>query len=373
MDPNTLNNDVTSSTDIFNTGSEESEATTKGTFMEDVASYTTFKVANFIRIYWFPVLIPIGLIGNVLSFLVMIKPNNRKVSTCIYMAAISVNDNIMICTCFHDYLVDVVQIHRYHSVECKIHAFTAFFALQNGTFQVLAMTLDKYIAIKWPHRAATYSTPRRAKMISVSLYICSFIYNITPGFLSGLIDGLCFGFSINNITSRVYSWFSFVLNAIIPFTLLIHMNFVIVKTVRTSRKMFTTDDINTRMEKRQKNMKSVENQLTIMLLLVTTLFFILLCPTYVRFIYMLFAKRDTPITYANTMIIFEVSFKLYVSNSGINFFLYCISGKRFRDDLKDILCCCCRGKNQWQSSSTDVSSAHWEGGEYHLMPGIYIC
>ena len=45
---------------------EEWEGTkkTKDTFMEEVESYTTFKVANFITTYWFPVLIPIGFVGN---------------------------------------------------------------------------------------------------------------------------------------------------------------------------------------------------------------------------------------------------------------------------------------------------------------------
>ena len=68
------------------------------------------------------------------------------------------------------------------------------------------------------------------------------------------------------------------------------MNYPIVKTVRNSRKMFRTDHINTGMDSRQKSMKSAENQLKIMLLLVTTLFFILLCPADFRFIYLLFAK-----------------------------------------------------------------------------------
>ena len=69
------------------------------TFMEEVETYMMYVVASFIDMYWFPVLIPIGLVGNTLSFLVMIKPNNRKMSTCIYMAAISVNDNLMIVLC----------------------------------------------------------------------------------------------------------------------------------------------------------------------------------------------------------------------------------------------------------------------------------
>ena len=85
------------------------------------------------------------------------------------------------------------------------------------------------------------------------------------------------------------------------------MNYVIVKTVRNSQKLFRSSDTNTGMEKREATMKSVENQLTIMLLLVTTLFFILLCPTYFRFIYLVFAKRDTPSKYAQLMLIYQIT------------------------------------------------------------------
>ena len=167
---------------------------TKDTFMEEVEAYTIFKIANFISIYWLPVLVPIGLVGNTLSFLVMMKPNNRKISTCIYMAAISVNDNIMMGMCSHGYLVSVTQIHKWNSIECRFSGFVALFALQNCTFLVLAMTVDKYIAIKWPHRAATYSTPRRAKKIVVTIYVCVCIYNIPHFFLSSVIGGQCLNF-----------------------------------------------------------------------------------------------------------------------------------------------------------------------------------
>ena len=47
-------------------------------FMDEVETYMTYKIASYINIYWFPILIPIGLVGNTLSFLVMIQPNNRK-------------------------------------------------------------------------------------------------------------------------------------------------------------------------------------------------------------------------------------------------------------------------------------------------------
>ena len=84
----------------------------------------------------------------------------------------------MMCICFHDYLVYVIKINNWHLIECKLSVFIALFALQNGTYQILAMTVDKYIAIKWPHKASTYSTPRRAKLIVILVYVCVFIYNI---------------------------------------------------------------------------------------------------------------------------------------------------------------------------------------------------
>ena len=177
------------------------------------------------------------------------------------------------------------------------------------------------------------------------MYVFACIYNIPQFFLSSVIDGHCVNLGISSLMTKVYSWFSFVLNAVIPFTMLIHMNYVIVKAVRKSRRMFRSDDKTTRegrgqeLDARQRTMKSAQNQVTIMLLLVTTLFLILLFPTYCRYLLLVFIKRDTPLKYVNIMFLFRISALLYISNSGINFFLYCISGKKFRNDLKELLYC----------------------------------
>ena len=360
-----FSNEVTPFLIIVHSLGENTEMTTKDTFMEQVESYITFRIASFIDTYWFPVLIPLGLFGNILSFLVMIKPNNRKVSTCIFMAAISINDNLMMYVCIHSLVV--LKMPGWHLIECKLVGALGLYALQNSTFQVLAMTVDKYIAIKWPHKATNYSNPKRAKLIAVGLSICAIIYNSPHMFSTLLIDGQCFAYAVDSPITKVYSWFSFVLNAVIPFTLLIYMNCIIVKTVQQSHKMFRNNEsttgaaVNQGMETRQKTMKSAENQLTIMLLLVTTLFLILLCPTYIRFIYLSFVQMDTPLKYANSMFFYQISFKLYATNSGINFVLYCLSGQKFRNDLKEIVCRDCisfhyAGKEGSQSNTTEMST-----------------
>ena len=179
------------------------------------------------------------------------------------------------------------------------------------------------------------------------------MYNVPHFFTTTVVEGNCYGYSVKGTFTKVYSWLTIVINTVIPFTLLIHMNYVIVKTVNNSRNMFRKNVGTVGLDARQKTMKNAENQLTTMLLLVTTLFLILLLPTYIRFISAAFVTSDTPSKYATSIFFSEISFKLYVTNSGINFFLYCVSG---HNDLKQIVCCI--GKTNFSSneSCTDANT-----------------
>ena len=214
------------------------EATTADTFMEEVEMLMIYRVAKYISIYWLPILIPIGLLGNTLCFLVMMKPNNRKMSTCIYMAAIGFNDNIMMCSALHYWLMSVMKITEWKLNGCGIASFVGFIAVQNSTYQVIAMTIDKYIAIKWPHKAATYSTPKRATITVLAIFICVVFYNIPHIFITKLIGDVCLGYAVGGNVTKVYSFFSFIVNAFIPFVSLIYMNCIIIKKVRESHQFF---------------------------------------------------------------------------------------------------------------------------------------
>ena len=76
----------------------------------------------------------------------------------------------------------------------------------------------------------------------MAIWVFAIIYNIPHTFLTGLIERSCIAYSIVGVITKIYSWLMFFINAIIPFTLLIYMNYVIVKTVRGSRKMFVNKD-----------------------------------------------------------------------------------------------------------------------------------
>ena len=324
----------------------------------------TDKITYFVTMYWFPVLVPIGLVGNTLSFLVMIKPSNRKMSTCIYMAAISVNDNIMMLIAIRTWLVTTLKIHKRYTLECGFTSFSILLTLQNATYQVVAMTIDKFIAIKWPHKAPLYSTPHRAKWTAIGIYLVAILYNIPHILFSSLIGDDCVVYDVGGVYAKIYSWLTFIVNGIIPIALLITLNLTIVIKVRKSHERFVKSTSNNTSEqnfniaeKRQRQSKNVESQLTVMLLLVTTLFLLLIIPTYVRYLYFSYAKRDTPEKQSGAMLFYHLSYHLYFTNSGINFFLYCISGKKFRDDLRQLLSCCGRKSRDDKMATLPASGA----------------
>ena len=103
-------------------------------------------------------------------------------------------------------------------------------------------------------------------MIAVNLSACAIVYNSPHLYLTRVVDGQCVAYGTGCLLSQIYSWCSFVLNAIIPFTSLIYMNVVIVKAVRNSRKMFggqinaaTDQGLKTRHNKHEKCRKSTDN------------------------------------------------------------------------------------------------------------------
>ena len=83
--------------------------------------------------------------------------------------------------------------------------------------------------------------------------------------------------------------------------------------------------------------KNSEIQVFAILLLVTFSFLILTTPAYLFFLsVMLMDFSKTPKLAAGYYLFYNTAHKMQVTNHGINFFLYVISGKKFRTDLKKL-------------------------------------
>ena len=210
-----------------------------------------------------------------------------------------------------------------------------------STLFILGMTFDRFYSIIRPHKAASFNTVKRAKITIVCIVIFSILFNI-PHLFTTAVEGrqaVPLGRGMDKISGQFYYWMSFIINFAAPFILLLVMNSFIIHRIR-NRSNFTKNlnsNIGNSMHGQISKMKNSERQIFVILILVTFSFLILMTPTYVLTLYVTFVNYDvTPKSFAEFHLFFNIGHKTYYTNYGINFFLYVLSGQKFRTDLKQL-------------------------------------
>ena len=139
-----------------------------------------------------------------------------------------------------------------------------------------------------------------------------------------------------SIPGQVYYWINFLVTFAAPFVLLLTMNCVIIHKLR---KRSDTKDVRSPGHGHSKGQGSSDMQIYVLLLVVTFSFLILTSPTHVFLLFVQFFDYTiTAKSFAQYYFLFNITHKAYNTNYGINFYLYVISGHKFRTDLLNLLC-----------------------------------
>ena len=136
-----------------------------------------------------------------------------------------------------------------------------------------------------------------------------------------------------DIYVRVYFWFWICLAFVIPFFLLLSMNSVIIYTLRKRSFSKLTSENHGQDQVSNESNKVKQSEKQIYTMLVSFTFLILYTPVNVLVLYIIFFTGSTPSFFAGQHLFFHVSEKLFYTSHGINFFLYVLSGQKFRADL----------------------------------------
>ena len=242
---------------------------------------------------------------------------------------------------------------------CTLIMTALFTASLCSTLFIMSMTFDRFYSIIRRHKAASFNTVKRAKITIGSIIIFSICFNL-PYLYQTISEGRsCIpnGKSKESIYGQFYYWLSFSLSFAFPFIALLVMNCVIIQTLRNrSTKTLALGQGQGQIENQSSTskMKNSERQIYIILLLVTFGFLILTSPTYLFVLYsMLYNYKKSPYSFAGYYLFYNIAQKLYYTNSGINFFLYVISGQKFRTDLMKLFQCW--HANNLQSDSSTLT------------------
>ena len=261
-------------------------------------------------------------------------------------------------------VVHKIDLPPNHYWSCCL-AVTSFFSFTLcSTLFILSMTFDRFYSIIRPHKAASFNTVKRAKITIILIVTFSFLYNLPHLFLTQNRDNQCVPYGkAKGALGQFYYWLSFSIHFAFPFMFLLTMNSVIINAIRKS---FKIRERQAGVEKGQGQVrgpgqiggqgKSSETQVYATLLLVTFAFLILTTPAYVFFLYIMFFDYDKSVDrLARFHLLYHVAQKLHYTNYSINFFLYVISGEKFRVDLINLFKWKIR-KSAKQSNSTEIST-----------------
>ena len=246
---------------------------------------------------------------------------------------------------------------------CVMINTTFFTSTFCSTYFIISMTFDRFYSIIRPHKAASFNTIKRAKITIVSIVIFSFLFNVPHVFLTSNDQRKCvpFGRAVSRLTDQFYYWLSFVANFAFPFMSLLVMNSVIIHSIRKSSKIrgkrTANEECQGQGQGEGQNARKSETQVFATLLLVTFAFLILITPAYVLFLYVqVFNYTTTPYRYAGFHLFYHVAQKMTYTNYGINFFLYVLSGRKFRSDLSKLFQCnTTKETEEKKKSSTNIS------------------
>ena len=259
-----------------------------------------------------------------------------------------------------------IHVPENHSWFCFLRPYLYYSGYTSSTFFILSMTFERFYSIIRPHKAASVNTPQKAKITIACAVVFSFSYHFAH-LPTARSNGRMCVYSPN----LVYYWFSIFLRGILPFMLLLVMNSVIIHTLRQRSKLILRRSRDQgqpqgQNESSNTNIKQSERQIYLMLLFVTFTFLICITPFYTWALLFNFYKSNSPHFFAGLVFLQSVASAAMYANCGINFFLYVISGHKFREDLVNLFSFCKNQKdiNSVQSIKTErmtvpLENKHW--------------
>jgi len=204
--------------------------------------YLMYHIGQGIQEYLVPVLVLVGWVGNTLSCIVMLKPHNRHISCCVYMAVLAVSDNICLYVALHTWIAGNLLGRSLSLYECKYIVFMVHLFSHNGIMVIIAMTVDRFVAVRHPLTAASVCTPYRAKVTSCVIFVAMVIYCLQYFFFATLVGQTCVSMSMDSTFTQVLSITGICLSSVVPFTVLLVLNGFIISTIRGRSKSFLKEE-----------------------------------------------------------------------------------------------------------------------------------
>lgn len=298
-----------------------------------------------------PLTLLLGTFGNLMILVIQSKLTDVKGSSLsVFFTCLAVSD---LTTLWCDPIIWFFQTFNYFvdfDGLYKTRVFVAYTCAHASAAILVVMTLQRAASILWPLQIGVYCTRKFAQAVMVALFTFFILLN----------SHLLFGHTLQNKTGNgtsetflsyiseeyeeffttVYGWIDMIFCSILPFSLLLIANSVLIRKVssslRQTQQKLTAGNCS-QLQTRQKKSSSI----TVTLIAVSITFIFLTLPLSLYMTYMkLFsqgASSDSSIAAANELTL-AVTYFFYLCNKSVNFYIYCLTGKKYRTEFAKLFC-----------------------------------
>ncbi len=288
-----------------------------------------------------PILLVIGIVGNILSIIVFSRKGLHGTITSLLFRALAICDILSLFEIseklFLIWDIDTIQANK---LSCQVCFYFIWVVKTCAAWMLVFISVERCIGIYKPHMAKLICTKQRAK-IAIGLLIVSAMVIYAP-FLKLYGVHHCYRAVLGRevpfcvrprdilpVYNNVAPWFELVFYSLAPFVFILILNIAIsVRLIISQQRRNETLNVDSGAD-------SNMHGLTAMLLTTSTAFMVLTLPFCMYYL----LRKYSVITKHNPQPHFkDIALVMQQTYHAINFFIYCFSGPRFRRELKTVFC-----------------------------------
>ena len=342
-----------------------------------------------------PFILLFGIFGNVM-IIVICRRADVMSSMSVYFVTLAVSDLLsLFLNVFNEWVhytfdIDFMSL---HTLACKLIIFFIYVSGVLSAWILVAMTVQRAVCVLWPHRADILCSARNSKAIALTMILfimilhCHVLYGhdmvyssnthmttTTPDILhdpthtSSSYD-INFKGDKNEVAVcvliseyvgfyfSVWSWVDLLIFSVLPWLCLVVSNSVLLWTLNVSIRQ-AQHSLGSAHTLGFSDRKKQVSSMTVTLFAVSMAFIVLTLPmSFIQvlgFYYYVVGSLDY---YHKSEVIAqfnEIALALYETNTAVNFYLYCLTGSKFRKQLKRAFSC---GTPQMSMRAPTASSA----------------
>ena len=293
----------------------------------------------------------LGTFGNVMTVIILRRLRSGWSAMNVYLTALALSDTAMLYSVALPIWARKVlayDVYASHVILCKLGIWLMTTTANISTWLLVALTAQRAASVVWPHRVSVICTRHKSVVIIVVITtMCSLLQMHTVygfglvKFENGTTDRCTFACTTYQ-EFWVTAWVrvNMLLYSLLPCLFLTVSNAVLgwklaVAVKHSREKLSTVREDNT--DNRRKKASSV----TVTIITVSVAFVVITIP------FMIYSNLFYGYVSENTetreihYFLYDFFFVIGLSNFAWNFYLYCLTGSRFRQEFKKIMLRCC--------------------------------